>query len=85
MRVEDVAIPRAEIAAVPVDIELEGLIDMFRSSGFTRLPVYNGTMDSPAGMILHMKNAAMGVAGLSWATTRVPGGARGVLLKSNWP
>ena len=58
MRVEDVAIPRAEIAAVPVDIELEGLIDMFRSSGFTRLPVYNGTMDSPAGMV-HLKDVAL--------------------------
>ena len=58
MRVEDVAIPRVEIVAVPVDINLEDLIEAFRDSGNTRLPVYDGTIDSPIGMV-HLKDVAL--------------------------
>lgn len=52
LRVNDVAIPKAEIAAVPVDIEREGLIGVFRESGFSRLPVYADTLDRPLGLLL---------------------------------
>jgi len=58
MRVEDVAVPRAEIAAVPVDVELKDLVEVFREKGFSRLPVYEGTLDSPLGMI-HLKDLAL--------------------------
>ena len=58
MRVEDVAIPRVEITAVPVDIGLDGLVDVFRESGNTRLPVYDGTLDAPLGLI-HLKDFAL--------------------------
>jgi magnesium and cobalt transporter len=58
MRVEDVAIPRVEITAVPVDIDLEALVGVFRESGNTRLPVYEGTLDAPLGMI-HLKDLAL--------------------------
>ncbi|PRY25418.1 magnesium and cobalt transporter [Aliiruegeria haliotis] len=58
MRVEDVAIPRVEITSVPVDIDLESLIDVFRDSGNTRLPVFDGTLDSPLGLV-HMKDVAL--------------------------
>jgi len=58
MRVEDVAVPRAEIAAVPVDAPLAELVNVFREHGFSRLPVYEGTLDSPIGMI-HLKDLAL--------------------------
>ncbi len=58
MRVEDVAIPRVEIVSVPVDIGMNALIQVFRDSGNTRLPVYDGTLDSPLGLI-HMKDMAL--------------------------
>jgi magnesium and cobalt transporter len=57
-RVEDVAIPRADMVSVPEDIELDGLIEVFRDSGLTRLPVYKDTLDTPIGMV-HLKDLAL--------------------------
>ncbi|MEJ6393623.1 hemolysin family protein [Gymnodinialimonas sp. 2305UL16-5] len=59
MRVEDVAIPRAEIVSVSVDTDLSGLVEVFRDSGLTRLPVYDGTLDEPIGLV-HLKDIALG-------------------------
>lgn len=58
MRVDDVAIPKAEIVAVPVTIALPDLVATFRDSGFSRLPVFKGTLDSPMG-IIHLKDLAL--------------------------
>lgn len=58
MRVEDVALPRAEIVSVPVDIDLPELVEVFRDSGMTRLPVYDGTLDVPVGMV-HLKDISL--------------------------
>jgi len=58
MRVEDVAIPNVEITAVPVDITRAHLIDVFRESGYTRIPVYDGTLDNPLGLV-HLKDIAL--------------------------
>lgn len=58
MRVDDVAIPKAEIVAVPVTIALADLVATFRDSGFSRLPVFKGTLDSPMG-IIHLKDLAL--------------------------
>ncbi len=58
MRVEDVAVPSVEIVSVPIDIGFEDLVETFRSSGMTRLPVYEGTLDHPRGM-LHLKDFAL--------------------------
>ena len=57
-RISDVAVPKGEIVAVPVDISLADLVEVFRESGFTRLPVYEGTLDMPVGMI-HLKDVAL--------------------------
>jgi magnesium and cobalt transporter len=59
MRVEDVAIPRAEIISVANDTDLPDLIQVFRDSGLTRLPVYDGTLDEPIGLV-HLKDIALG-------------------------
>lgn len=58
MRVEDVAVPRADINAVAIDMPLPDLIKMFRETGNTRLPVFTETLDSPAGFI-HLKDVAL--------------------------
>jgi magnesium and cobalt transporter len=58
LRVEDVAIPKAEIVAIPDTISRDELVQVFRESGLTRLPVYHGTLDTPVGM-LHLKDFAL--------------------------
>lgn len=57
-RVEDVAIPRVEIVSVPKSISLGELVEVFRESGLTRLPVFEDTLDTPSGMI-HLKDLAL--------------------------
>ncbi|WP_390923808.1 transporter associated domain-containing protein [Parasedimentitalea psychrophila] len=58
MRVEDVAIPTAEIIAVPISIPMDELVTVFRDSGLTRIPVYEGTLDTPLGFA-HLKDFAL--------------------------
>ncbi len=58
MRLEDVAIPKAEIVSVPVDIRKDALVEVFRESGLSRLPVYKGTLDTPVGLV-HLKDFAL--------------------------
>lgn len=57
-RVEDVSIPKADIVAVPDTITKDDLVKVFRESGMTRLPVYEGTLDTPVGMA-HLKDFAL--------------------------
>ncbi len=54
-RVCDVMVPREGITAVPSEIDPEDLLDLLRESGFTRLPVYEGSLDHIVG-ILHTKD-----------------------------
>jgi len=58
MRVDDVLIPKADIVSVPEDIDQDDLVQVFRESGLTRLPVYRETLDNPLGMI-HLKDFAL--------------------------
>ncbi len=58
LRVDDVAIPKVEIAAVPLDIGKDELVEVFRQQGFSRLPVYKGTLDHPQGLVL-LKDMAL--------------------------
>ena len=58
MRVEDVAIPKPDIVAVPVTITKDELVEVFRDSGMTRIPVYDGTLDTPIG-IANLKDFAL--------------------------
>jgi len=58
MRLEDVAVPKAEIAAVPVDIDRDALVAKFREGGFSRMPVYEDTLDRPLGLLL-LKDLAL--------------------------
>lgn len=58
LRVDDVAIPKVEIAAVALDIGKDELVEAFRQHGFSRLPVYKGTLDHPQGLVL-LKDLAL--------------------------
>ncbi|SDD81218.1 magnesium and cobalt transporter [Paracoccus isoporae] len=58
MRVDDVAIPKVEIVAAPVNATLDELVEMFREHGFSRIPVFRGTLDSPLGLV-HLKDLAL--------------------------
>jgi magnesium and cobalt transporter len=58
LRVDDVAIPKIEIAAVPLDVGKDALVEAFREHGFSRLPVYKGSLDHPQGLVL-LKDLAL--------------------------
>lgn len=58
LRVDDVAIPKIEIAAVPLNIGKDALVEAFRTHGFSRLPVYKGALDHPQGLVL-LKDLAL--------------------------
>ncbi len=58
LRVDDVAVPKAEIVAVPIDLGRDELVAVFRDQGFSRMPVYKGTMDHPLGLVL-LKDLAL--------------------------
>lgn len=58
MRVDDVMIPKADITAVSVSSTLVELVAVFKESGLTRLPVYEGTLDTPVGLA-HLKDLAL--------------------------
>jgi CBS domain containing-hemolysin-like protein len=51
----DVMVPRADIAAVPVDIEVRDLVHAMSTKGHSRLPVYRETLDDVVGMV-HIKD-----------------------------
>ena len=58
MRVEDVSVPKADIMATPVTTSKDDLVAVFRDSGLTRLPVYDGTLDTPLGFV-NLKDFAL--------------------------
>ena len=58
MRVDDVAIPKVEIVAVALDIGKDELVEVFREHGFSRVPVFKGTLDHPQGLVL-LKDLAL--------------------------
>ncbi len=58
LRVDDVAIPKVEIVAVPLDIGRDDLVEVFRAHGFSRVPVYKDNLDHPQGLVL-LKDLAL--------------------------
>jgi Mg2+/Co2+ transporter CorB len=55
--VNDIMIPRQEIAAIDVNKSWEDILDQLRTTPHTRLPVYEGELDNLVGL-LHMKRIA---------------------------
>ena len=52
------AVPKVDIVAVPLDIGKDDLVAVFREHGFSRVPVYKGTLDHPQGLVL-LKDLAL--------------------------
>jgi Mg2+/Co2+ transporter CorB len=57
VHVEDIMVPRSEIAGINVDDEWDDILKLLQDSRHTRLPVYAGNLDSLIG-VLHMKKVA---------------------------
>ncbi len=51
----DIGVPRGEIIAVPNTTSFEKLVAAFAEAGHSRLPVYDGSLDSCIGMV-HIKD-----------------------------
>lgn len=58
LRVDDVAVPRADISAVANDLKLDEIAKVFKDSGYSRLPVFNENLDKPEGLI-HLKDLTL--------------------------
>ncbi|MGR3515345.1 MAG: hemolysin family protein [Paracoccaceae bacterium] len=58
LRVEDVMIPRVEIVSAALDTNKDDLLEVFRESGLTRVPIYRETLDTPLGLV-HLKDFAL--------------------------
>lgn len=50
--VREVMTPRTEMVAVPVDVGLARLLEVATVEGHSRIPVYEGTIDSVLGVVL---------------------------------
>jgi Mg2+/Co2+ transporter CorB len=59
--VNDIMIPRQEMAAIDVTDSWEDILDQLRQTPHTRLPVYEGDLDQIIGL-LHMKRVAQELA-----------------------
>ncbi len=51
----DIAVTRGDIIAVPATIAFDRLVQAFAEAGHSRLPVYEGSLDSVIGMV-HIKD-----------------------------
>jgi len=48
----EVMTPRTEMVAVPVDVTLDGLVEVVVEEGHSRIPVYEGSIDNVVGVVL---------------------------------
>jgi CBS domain containing-hemolysin-like protein len=55
VRVEDVLIPRSDIVPVEINTNLGDLLELFETTGHSRMPVYAESLDDPRGMV-HIKD-----------------------------
>ena len=51
VEVEEILTPRVDVIAVEDDISLDELAQTFAESGYSRLPVYHGTIDNIIGVV----------------------------------
>ena len=57
-RVSDAMVPRADVIAVDAETSFGEVMEVFRSGGHSRLPVFRDTLDDPLGFI-HVKDLFM--------------------------
>jgi Mg2+/Co2+ transporter CorB len=61
LTVNDIMIPRQEIAGIDIEDDWERILDQLRQTPHTRLPVFQGDIDDMVGL-LHMKRVAQELA-----------------------
>jgi CBS domain containing-hemolysin-like protein len=50
-RVEEIMTPRTEVVALPKDADLDTVLQTIRAKGHSRIPVYDGTIDTILGVL----------------------------------
>lgn len=75
----EVMVPRTEVVAVPADMSGEQLLAFVQEAGFSRYPVYDGSLDHVTG-IMHVKDLLGAVRRGQLATTRARDLAREPVL-----
>lgn len=60
--VEDIMIPRNEVVGIDLEDNIEDIMELIRSTEYTRLPVYEGDINNVVG-VLHLRNAARFIQG----------------------
>ena len=58
LRVDDIAVPKADIIAAPEDSSLQKISEIFRKFRISRIPIFKETLDNPLGF-LHLKDFAL--------------------------
>ncbi|MCR9122215.1 MAG: hemolysin family protein [Phyllobacteriaceae bacterium] len=71
VRVVDVMVPRGDIEAVDLSTSLGDLLKLFETSGHSRMPVYNETLDDPRGMV-HIRDVVAYLTRTGRRRTRRP-------------
>ncbi|MBQ7923766.1 MAG: HlyC/CorC family transporter [Clostridia bacterium] len=51
LKVEDILVPRVDVVAVEEDSTMEEVLALFEKTGYSRLPVYQDTIDNVIGVI----------------------------------
>ena len=60
-KVDDAAVPRADIVAFDVDDSFADLVALFREAGHSRVPVFENSLDTVIGMV-HLKDVYARIA-----------------------
>ena len=51
LKVEDILVPRVDVVAVERSASMANICEAFRTHGYSRLPVYEGTIDNVVGLV----------------------------------
>ena len=62
LKVEDILVPRVNVYAADVESTMEEVCEMFKKTGYSRLPVYKDTIDNVIGVI-HERDFFVGYLG----------------------
>lgn len=57
-RIADIGTPKADITSLSLSTDVDTFFEVLRESGYSRLPVYNDTLDDPVGLV-HVKDVFM--------------------------
>ena len=67
--VEDILVPRNEVSGIDMEDDIEKIMEIIRTTEYTRLPVYEGDINKVIG-VLHLRNAARFIHGKNDSITK---------------